>query len=326
MFYEDLLENWKYAVKTDSQFSWSSIVYPKQATMSTIAIVSSSNLDINKLSFGDIRLNKAGGKSVPLKYNGQPLQIRLEKSVYPMGVNVKETENGTTYTMNLTLKGCDAHAQERAGAEVGSTGVLYNFLHDLQGKILDTAEASSVKWFGKARSRPVLEEMMKKSISPSVEKINGEWVASGKYPPSLKMKVPVYDGRVAMDVADGQGRPVEVTTENIQQVFPKRVEASIVVSPSIYVSGQGFGVTWRVSYARVAPPQRTTAAQIFADEIEQEIKAEPLAETQEEEEQEEVTVAYVEAPSAPPVTPTQVPVAPVAPAAPAKNRRRVAVA
>jgi hypothetical protein len=294
--------------------------------MSTIAIVSSSNLDINKLSFGDIRLNKAGGKSVPLKYNGQPLQIRLEKSVYPMGVNVKETENGTTYTMNLTLKGCDAHAQERAGAEVGSTGVLYNFLHDLQGKILDTAEASSVKWFGKARSRPVLEEMMKKSISPSVEKINGEWVASGKYPPSLKMKVPVYDGRVAMDVADGQGRPVEVTTENIQQVFPKRVEASIVVSPSIYVSGQGFGVTWRVSYARVAPPQRTTAAQIFADEIEQEIKGEPLAETQEEEEQEEVTVAYVEAPSAPPVTPTQVPVAPVAPAAPAKNRRRVAVA
>ena len=326
MFYEHLLENWKYAVKTDSRFSWSSIVYPKQATMSTIAIVSSSNLDINKLSFGDIRLNKAGGKSVPLKYNGQPLQIRLEKSVYPMGVNVKETENGTTYTMNLTLKGCDAHAQERAGAEVGSTGVLYNFLHDLQGKILDTAEASSVKWFGKARSRPVLEEMMKKSISPSVEKINGEWVASGKYPPSLKMKVPVYDGRVAMDVTDAQGRPVEVTTENIQQVFPKRAEASIVVSPSIYVSGQGFGVTWRVSYARVAPPQRTTAAQIFADEIEQEIKAEPLAETQEEEEQEEVTVAYVETPSAPPVTPTQVPVAPVAPAAPAKNRRRVAVA
>jgi hypothetical protein len=326
MFYEDLLENWKHVVKTDCHVFWGLIVYPKQAIMSTIAIVSSSNLDINKLSFGDIRLNKAGGKSVPLKYNGQPLQIRLEKSVYPMGVNVKETDNGTTYTMSLTLKGCDAHAKERAGPELGSTGVLYNFLHDLQTKILDTAESSSVKWFGKARSRPVLEEMMKKSISPSVEKINGEWVASGKYPPSLKMKVPVYDGRVAMDVADGQGKAVEVTTENIQQVFPKRVEASIVVSPSIYVSGQGFGVTWRVSYARVAPPQRTTAAQIFADEIEQEVKAEPLQEEEQQEEQEEVTSAYVETPSAPPVTPVTSPAPQVAPAAPAKNRRRVAVA
>jgi hypothetical protein len=140
------------------------------------------------------------------------------------------------------------------------------------------------------------------------------------------MKVPVYDGRVAMDVADGQGKAVEVTTENIQQVFPKRVEASIVVSPSIYVSGQGFGVTWRVSYARVAPPQRTTAAQIFADEIEQEVKAEPLQEEEQQEEQEEVTSAYVETPSAPPVTPVTSPAPQVAPAAPAKNRRRVAVA
>jgi hypothetical protein len=290
--------------------------------MATIAIVSSSNLDVNKVSFGDIRLNKAGGKSVPSKYNGQPLQIRLEKSAYPMGVNVKETENGTSYTMSLTLKGCDSYAKERAGPEAGSVGVLYNFLQDLQAKVLESAEVSSVKWFGKTRSRSVLEDTMKQFISPSVEKINGEWVPSGKYPPSLKMKVPVYDGRVAMDVTDSQGRPVELTTDNIQQVFPKRVEASVVVSPGIYVSGQGFGVTWRVSYAKVSPPQRTTAADIFRDEIEQEVNtttAAPIqqAGSEEETEQEEISVPMMEeTPTAPPAP------APVA----AKNRRRTAVA
>jgi hypothetical protein len=290
--------------------------------MATIAIVSSSNLDVNKVSFGDIRLNKAGGKSVPIKYNGQPLQIRLEKSAYPMGVNVKETENGTSYTMSLTLKGCDSYAKERAGPEAGSVGVLYNFLQDLQSKVLESAEVSSVKWFGKTRSRTVLEDTMKQFISPSVEKINGEWVPSGKYPPSLKMKVPVYDGRVAMDVTDSQGRPVELTTDNIQQVFPKRVEASVVVSPGIYVSGQGFGVTWRVSYAKVSPPQRTTAADIFRDEIEQEVNTTTAAPIQqagfeEEAEQEEISVPMMEeTPTAPPAP------APVA----AKNRRRAAVA
>jgi hypothetical protein len=288
--------------------------------MSTIAIVSSSNLDINKVSFGDIRLNKAGGKSVPIKYNGQPLQIRLDKTVYPMGVRVTENENGTTYNMSLTLKGCDPYAKERAGAEAGSVGTLYNFLQDLQKKILDTAETNSTKWFGKSRSRSVLEDTMKQFISPSVEKVNNEWVASGKYPPSLKMKVPVYDGRVAMDVTDSYGKPVEVTTDNIKTVFPSRVEASVVVSPGIYVSGQGFGVTWRVSYAKVSPPQRTTAADIFRDEIEQEVNtatAVPIEET--EVEQEEISVPMMEeTPTAPP-TP--------APAASAqKNRRRAAVA
>ena len=288
--------------------------------MSTIAIVSSSNLDINKVSFGDIRLNKAGGKSVPIKYNGQPLQIRLDKTVYPMGVRVTENENGTTYNMSLTLKGCDPYAKDRAGPDAGSVGTLYNFLQDLQKKILDTAETNSTKWFGKSRSRSVLEDTMKQFISPSVEKVNNEWVASGKYPPSLKMKVPVYDGRVAMDVTDSYGKPVEVTTDNIKTVFPPRVEASVVVSPGIYVSGQGFGVTWRVSYAKVSPPQRTTAADIFRDEIEQEVNtatAVPIEET--EVEQEEISVPMMEeTPTAPP-TP--------APAASAqKNRRRAAVA
>jgi hypothetical protein len=290
--------------------------------MATIAIVSSSNLDINKVTFGDIRLNKAGGKSVPIKYNGQPLQIRLEKTSYPMGVNVKETDNGTAYTMSLTLKGCDPYAKERAGPEVGSIGTLYNFLQDLQTRVLDAAEANSTKWFSKTRSRSVLEDTMKMFISPSVEKVNGEWVASGKYPPSLKMKVPVYDGRVAMDVTDSQGKPVEVTTDNIQQVFPKRVDASVVVSPGIYVSGQGFGVTWRVSYAKVSPPQRTTAADIFRDEIEQEVNtatAMPIQQFEEETEaeQEEISVPVME----------ETPTAPPAPApAPAKNRRRAVVA
>jgi hypothetical protein len=289
--------------------------------MATIAIIPSSNLDISKVSFGDIRLNKAGGKSVPIKYNGQPLQIRLEKTTYPMGVNVKETENGTSYTMSLTLKGCDPYAKDRAGPEVGSIGTLYNFLQDLQLKVLDSAEQNSVKWFGKSRSRSVLEDTMKQFISPSVEKVNGEWVASGKYPPSLKMKVPVYDGRVAMDVTDSFGKPVEVTPDNIGHAFPKRVEASVVVSPGIYVSGQGFGVTWRVSYAKVSPPQRTTAADIFRDEIEQEVKTTTAAPIQQqyddvEQEEEEISVPMME----------ETPTAPPPPAPVKNNRRRAAVA
>lgn len=291
--------------------------------MATNAIITASNLDINKVSFGDIRMNKAGGKTVPIKYNGQNLQIRVPKMSYPMGINIKETENGMNYTLSATLKNCDSYAKERATAEAGETGILYNFLSDLQEKLLKTAVENSVKWFSKARKEDVLRDSMKQFISPSVEKINGEWVPTGKYPPSFRMKVPVYDGRVTMDVVNQDGKPVEIDTENIGSVFPKRMEASIVVAPSVYVSGQGFGVTWRVTFARVSPPQRLTAAQVFADEIEEEARAPAPApapaqaqelqqDYDEEEQQEEVSL-----PSQP--TPAPAP-------APAKNRRRVAVA
>lgn len=289
--------------------------------MSTNAIISQSSLDASKVTFGDVRLNKAGGKSVPIKYNGQNLQIRLEKATYPMGVNIRETDNGTTYTMSLTLRGCDSYAKERAGAETGSTGVLYNFLLDLQNKLLGTATEQSTKWFGKSRSREVLADVMKQFVSPSVEKIDGQWVPTGKYPPSFKMKVPVYDGRVTMDVTDHTGKALEVDVDNIAQVFPKRVEASIVVSPSIYITGTGFGVTWRISYAKVSPPQRVTAADVFRDEIDEEVKQAaapapaPLAEEDySAPQEEEVTVPFVEAPAPAPAAPAP---------APAANRRRV---
>ena len=291
--------------------------------MSTNAIVTVSNLDINKVSFGDIRMNKAGGKTVPIKYNGQNLQIRIPKMVYPMGINIRETDNGATYQMSATLKGCDPFVKERATTEAGEAGTLYNFLFDLQEKLLKTACANSVKWFSKARTEAVLQDSMKQFISPSVEKINGEWVPTGKYPPSFRMKVPVYDGNVTMDVVSHDGRPIQVDIENIAQVFPKRVEASLAVAPSVYVSNQSFGVTWRIIFARVAPPQRLTAAQVFADEIDEESSGTvPAGGDQEEEtvvpQQEEVSVPMViqqpveEAPPVQPQTKT--------------NRRRAVVA
>jgi hypothetical protein len=274
------------------------------------AIVAQSNLDASKISFGDIRMNKAGGKSIPIKYNGQNLQIKLDKATYFQGVNVKETPNGTAYEMKLSLRNCDPYAKERAGADAGSIAPLYNFLLDFQEKVIQEAVKNSKKWFGKDRSEPLVRETMKLFLSPSVERVNGEWVPSGKYPPALKMKVGVYDGRVAMDVTDHLGKPLQVDVDNITEIFPKRVEASVVVAPSIYVTGTGFGVTWRVTFARVSPPQRITAADVFRDEIDEEIKQGPAATLpavvealDEEQQQEEVTVPFVseEAPAPAPV-------------------------
>lgn len=292
--------------------------------MSTNAIISQNNLDVNKITFGDIRMNKAGGKSIPIKYNGQNLQIRLEKTTYFQGVNVKETPNGTSYEMKISLRNCDPYAKNRAGPEVGSVGNLYNFLLDLQEKVIQEGVKNSKKWFGKDRSESLVRETMKLFLSPSVERVNGEWVPSGKYPPGLKMKVGVYDGRVAMDVTDHQGKPIAVDVDNITEVFPKRVDASVVVAPSIYVTGTGFGVTWRVTFAKVSPPQRLTAADVFKDEIEEESRAPASAApayefaeettTEQPQEEEEVSVPFVE----------QTPAPAPAPAAASKSRRRVA--
>jgi hypothetical protein len=291
--------------------------------MATNAIIPISNLDISKVTLGDIRTNAKGGKTVPIRYNGQNLQIRVPKTVYPMGVNIKEKDGNTSYSLLVTLKGCDPYGKERATPESGEFGQFYNFVNDIQQLVLNTAASKTSQWFGKKLDKSVLEALMKQSISPSVEKVNGAWEPSGKYPPSLRMKVPVYDGEVSMDVVDQYGKHVDVSVDNIAEKIPKRSEISLTVAPSIYVSGQGFGITWRIMYARVCPPQRLTAANVFADEIEEEQEATPshhreeavaVPTFEEEQEQEE------ERPVTPPPAPT-----PTAPSAPTKSNRRRAV-
>ena len=291
--------------------------------MSVNAIINASNLDINKVTFGDIRISKNNGsKSVPIKYNGQNFQMRIPKLQYPMGVSVKDTENGTNYTMLASLRGCDSYAKERAPAEAGEVGQMYNFLKDLEEKVIKTAVERSKSWFGRDRKEDVLRDSMKSLVSPSVEKQGAEWVPNGKYPPSFRMKVPVYPNdkgvpTVNMDAVDMANRPIPLTPENLESVFPKRMEARFIVNPSIYVSGQGFGVTWRISYAQVSAQARVSAAQLFepeeTEDAPQTAQVPQETEEQEEQQEEEETTETPPAPAPAPVA---------APPAPAKVARR----
>jgi hypothetical protein len=289
--------------------------------MATPAIISASNLDINNVTFGDIRLGKKGGKSVPIKYNGQNLEIRIPKMRYPMGLKTKTTPDGTTaYNLIASLKDCDPYAKEKVSGKPSDIQNLYNFILELQDKLLTTAATNSAKWFGKSRDKAVLAALMKQSLNPSADLVNGEWVPNGKYPPSLKMKVPVYQTNeglsIPLSLVCGD-QSVKVDDVRVLEVsFPKQVEASIVVAPSVYVSGQGFGITWRISNARTTTPKQVSALDIFRDEIEEDARTTAPAATEEllQEEEEQHQEEVVE----------ETPTAPPAPSAPANRRRKAA--
>jgi hypothetical protein len=214
-----------------------------------------------------------------------------------------------------TLAGCDNYAKEHApdGTDVQK---YYNFLIDLEERIIMAAVENSVKWFGKKRSEEGIREGFNRIVGTSKDNIDGEWVPNGKYPPSFKAKVPVYDNRVSTEIVDGQRNPVYATPESLTSIFTKGVEANLVVSGSIYViAGGGFGVTWRLQTAQVFARARVTAADIFSAE---------------DDEVDEVTTAVAAATvtdtdeAVRPTTPSDQPTQSAPPAAPARKRRTAA--
>jgi len=160
--------------------------------------------------------------------------------------------------------------------------------------------------------------------------VNGEWVPSGKYPPSLRMKISVWDGAVSLDAMDPNGESIAVTLDNIEQVFAKRMEGRMVIAPSIYVTGTGFGVTWRVVLAKIFPPTRVSAKAAFADikEPEEENTREDAEEETEDSVQVPVAAEPEEEEQAPPPQMNRANTggAGPAPTPAAKGRKRAAVA
>ena len=238
--------------------------------MSTNAIISTRNFDINRISFVVGQPKNGRNPSINIKYDGQNLSLRLPRLGFPGGVLVREDDKtGTTsYTLIGSLKGCDSYAKER-GNDADDVGKFYNILLDLEERIVQAAVENSMKWFGRKRSEEAIRDGFKHLMRLSVDKIDGEYVPNGKYPPSVTLKIPVYDGRrVNMEIIDSRGNPVYTSPATLQGTFSKGMEANLVTTASIYVmAGGGFGVTWRVSHAQVFQQSRVTAASIFSDSI-----------------------------------------------------------
>ena len=237
--------------------------------------MNSPAIHANALNVSDItfQVGKAmSGRNPPIsmRYNGNNLLIRMPRVGYPGGCLIREGDDGKkSYTLIGSLKGCDPYGKDRS-ATGDDIGRLYNLLSDLENHIIKAAVENSPKWFGKKRSEEAIRDSFKRILSFSTDKVDGEYVPNGKYPPSFRVKVPVYDNKVSSEVVDSARNPVYVTPETLETKdtpFPKGVEAKLVVSGSIYViAGQGFGVTWRLTDAQVFPQKRMNAAAIFADE------------------------------------------------------------
>lgn len=294
--------------------------------MAAPATVSISKISASDIKFAEPRRNKQGGVSVAFKYHDQNVQFRFPQIGFPGGVLVKENEfkDGpatTSYTLSASFQGCDPYA--RAVAEgTDEVSKAYNFLRELQGAVLQAAVANSTAWFGKKRGVESLTDSFKEFLSVSVDKTADGWAPNGKYPPSLRFKVPVYDGKVSMEVIGEDGTDIPVQPSNLPETFPKGCSAKIVAQGSIWVINGNFGVTWRPTYVQVSKRRRQTARDMFKEDVDDSeapatvipggAKA-AFAEDNDDEEQEEES----EAP-----TPTVIEPAPAPAPAPAPSGRR----
>lgn len=245
-------------------------------------------LSLNVRNFNASKVNLVKGIAkenrmppINMKYGDDEKTSQYFNLILPLStINLLVREDPKTkevsYTLTYSLTNCDNFGRDKS-TDNSDIGIFYNSLLELENKIKKTVYENAADWLDKDDfSEEMVGKLFNRTIRVSQEKLsNGKKVATGKFPPSLWVKVPVYEGKVSISnegIIDNKGNPIDnVTPENLVNIFPKYSQAKLIISGRVYtMNGGSYGVTWTLKGAQVMPSNKIKAIELFAESNEEE--------------------------------------------------------
>jgi hypothetical protein len=198
------------------------------------------------------KLNKSGGKSANLIYKPtkKALYVNLQVPMLTWGAQVfKDTQSGKeTYDLAIQFPRSDYSSPE--------TDILLSKFQALENYIKSEAIRNSMAWFNKkTMTAEVIEALWTPMLKYSKDPATGE--ADMTKAPTLKVKLPLWDGKFQCEIYDTNGTmmypdakspntPVDLITKGMNIV-------AIIQCGGLWFANGKFGCTWRLFQTVVQP-------------------------------------------------------------------------
>jgi hypothetical protein len=218
-------------------------------------ITFANDFDATKLSYGGVRVNSRGGKSIKILDERKNTLVLSTPLILTYGVqkNVDEDSGRVNYSMALQFP-----SDEYANDDMRN---LREQLAALEQKILDDAVVNSKEWFNKAKQgREVAEALFYPILKFPKNKDSGE--TDHTRSPTLKVKIPYWEGKFNVELYDTNEEPIYLPSHTTDEdSFPNFVPKmshvmAAVQCNGIWFAGGRFGVTWQLVQAIVRRPVR----------------------------------------------------------------------
>ena len=235
-----------------------------------MAIFTAKTFDPSNIKFAPIEKNKLGGKYVPLAdVNDVKTRLTIQTPVMhlPFGISgyrERPDAEPTSYSADLSFRDMDTNE---------NLATLFNKVNQLDTHLVDAAVENSVSWFGKKKSRELLEDTYRKLTKMD---------PSGKYAPVMKFKIPMLNGKPNVQIFDTDKKPISV------EDVPKGAKVKVIAEvASIWFIGSGtsWGISFRaVQILIVSKPARLDAFAFVAEDGDNEEAPKELAIVSDEDE------------------------------------------
>ena len=214
-------------------------------------IANGLTLNISDIDITAPKLNKSGGKSANILYkpSKKSVYINMQVPMLTWGASMfKDTQSGKeTYDMAIQFP--------RKDYSTPDTETLLTKFQELEKYIKSEAIRNSMAWFNKKTMTPeVIEALWTPMLKYSKDPQTGE--ADMTKAPTLKVKLPFWEGKFNCEVYDPQGNmmyPDESGTTPMD-LIPKGINIiAIIQCGGLWFANGKFGCTWRLFQAVVQP-------------------------------------------------------------------------
>jgi hypothetical protein len=206
------------------------------------------------MSYNKPKINKAGGKSVPIINKSSNRHLHLSMPLMlTWGVNqrVDESTGRVSYDMSLQFPNDDYATEE-------TRAVLDSFVA-MEEQVKKDAISNSLLWFNKPKlTEAQVDVLFNPMLYWPKDKQTGE--RRGGSAPTLRVKLDCWDGLFKCEIYDVEQNTI-YPSKNELPVTPMELitkgcnVATIIKCGGVYFVNGKFGVTWRLHQALVKPKE-----------------------------------------------------------------------
>jgi hypothetical protein len=243
------------------------------------------NVDVSKLRYSEVRTLSSGSKSIYVNYGSNKLRIQTPVMYMPYGIgegfedkSIKNPEvkknTDKKYDITLSFKGSDENPKIQTFLEK---------MREIETEIIDKAFENREPWFKDDYdgNKAFVARMFSPMIKIDKDAKTGKVV--GKYPPTLRVKIP-YDGandKFNFDALDMDN--VDIDFAAIITKLKGGKTQLIIELTGIWMAGGKYGCTWKVVSGKFQLSQNNKI--VFIDDSDTE---KPAGDDNEEEDEEEI--------------------------------------
>jgi len=223
----------------------------KQSTSAPKPVINFNDWNTSAVKYMPPKVNDKGAKSIALISNQTNRSLHISTPLMmTWGISDFVDEKGESdgkYSISLNFPNDEYKSK--------ATDDFLLKLKDFENQILDDAVKNSELWWGEEMSREVVKHtffpFLKYSKNKDTKKIDYT------RPPSIRAKVPYYDGKWAVEIYNPSSElifPCDNSMMTPMDFVQKLSNVACVLQCSgIWIGGKGWGLTWKMIQCVVKP-------------------------------------------------------------------------